>query len=78
MRPPPIYWRRADAQPLRANRENGDGVRDDDNLLTMQVTNFLVDSVGLEAPHLYHGRFEARLHALGGRTIATADEGGCD
>ena len=65
MRPPPIYWRRADAQPLPANRENGDGVRDDDGLLTMQVTNFLVDSVGLEAPHVYHRRFEARLHALG-------------
>src|SRR6516225_2542970 len=78
MRPPPIYWRRADAQPLRANRENGDGVRDDDGLLTMQVMNFVVDSGGLEAPYIYHGRFEARLHALGGRTIATAEEGGCD
>ena len=31
----PIQWRRAAAQPLRAKRENGNGGRDDDNLLTM-------------------------------------------
>ena len=38
----------------------------------------MVDSVGLEAPHIHHGRFKARLHALGGRTIATADGRCCD
>jgi hypothetical protein len=27
---------------------------------------------------MYNGRFEARLYAFGGRTIATADESGCD